>query len=79
MSLLSQAQHQNFIFVLALAEFTENTLTQADQLLEATAEVRQKKFGVDNEEFIEGMVGIAVPVNDDKNRIVAALILSTTS
>jgi IclR family transcriptional regulator, acetate operon repressor len=48
-------------------------------LLEATAEVRQKKFGVENEEFIEGMVGIAVPVNDDKNRIVAALILSTTS
>ncbi|MGY9062876.1 MAG: IclR family transcriptional regulator domain-containing protein [Rhodospirillales bacterium] len=79
MSLLSQAQRQNFIFVLALAEFTENTLTQADQLLEATAEVRQKKFGVENEEFIEGMVGIAVPVNDDKNRIVAALILSTTS
>jgi IclR family acetate operon transcriptional repressor len=79
LSLLSQAQRQNFIFVLALAEFTENTLTQADQLLEATAEVRQKKFGVENEEFIEGVVGIAVPVNDDKNRIVATLILSTTS
>jgi len=25
------------------------------------------------------VVGIAVPVNDDKNRIVATLILSTTS
>ena len=79
MSLSSQAQRQNLIFFLALEKFTENTLTQADQLLEATAEVRQKKFGVENEEFIEGMVGIAVPVNDDKNRIVAALILSTTS
>jgi DNA-binding IclR family transcriptional regulator len=44
LSLLSQAQCQNFIFVLALAEFTENTLTQADQLLEATAEVRQKNL-----------------------------------
>ena len=79
LSLLSQAQRQSLIFFLALEKFTENTLTQADQLLEATAEVRQKKFGVENEEFIEGMVGIAVPVNDDKNRIVAALILSTTS
>lgn len=64
----------NLISVLALEKFTENILTQADQLLEVTVEIRQKKVGVDNEEFIEGMVGIAVPVNDDKNYMVAAMV-----
>ena len=45
-------------------------------MLEVTVEIRQKKVGVDNEEFIEGMVGIAVPVpvNDDKNYMVAAMV-----
>lgn len=46
---------------------------QPQVLLQALDEIRKDQVGIDDEEFVEGMVAVAVPINDDKGRMVAAL------
>ena len=58
---------------LPLNALTPNTLTDREALLEELALVRKRGYAIDNEEFVEGMVAIAVPVKDADRRYVGAL------
>jgi DNA-binding IclR family transcriptional regulator len=58
---------------LKLEPCTANTITDSETLNAALAEIRETGVGTDNEEFLEGMVGVAVPVTDTKGRFFAAL------
>ena len=58
---------------LPLKELTPNTVTDEDALLEELAQIRKRGYALDNEEFVEGMVAIAVPVKDPERRYVGAL------
>ncbi len=58
---------------LSLKALTDNTLTDPDKLLEEVAQVRKRGYAVDNEEFFEGMVALAVPIKDAAKRYVGAL------
>ena len=73
LSSLTQRQCAELVPVLPLEKFTENTITSADALLDALAQIRREHVGIDDEEFIDGMVTLAVPINDEKGRMVAAL------
>lgn len=48
---------------------TEHTITSSEKLKEQLKVVKKQGIAFDNEEFIDGMIAIAVPVFDSKNRI----------
>lgn len=73
LSTLSPRQCNDLLSTLPLQKFTKNTITNADDLMAELATIRTDRVGVDDEEFVEGMVALAVPINDDKGRMVAAL------
>ncbi len=73
LSSLRKSQRRQLVDSLPLSKHTENTLTDRDQLLAALAEIRRTKIGSDNEEFVDGMVAIAVPIEDENNRLIATL------
>jgi len=52
-----------------LAESTKHTITSTDELKEQLKMIKKQGIAFDNEEFIDGMIAIAVPVFDSKNRI----------
>lgn len=58
---------------LTLSRMTDQTLCEI-QLLKAELErIKRQGYGVDNEEFIRGMVAVAVPVRDLHGHCVAAV------
>ncbi len=52
---------------------TANTITGADQLIQEISDVRKNGYAMDNEEFMEGMIALAVPIMDQNKRLVATL------
>lgn len=47
---------------LALERFTENTVTERDALVQQCKEIRKQGYAVDREEYLTGLVCLAVPV-----------------
>ena len=54
---------------------TSNTLTEKDCPLEELTLTTKRCFALDNEEFMDGVVAIAVPVLDCRKRFVGALAI----
>ena len=52
---------------------TPNTITDPDELLVELQMIRARGYSEDNEEFIEGMIALAVPVLDTSARMVCSL------
>lgn len=73
MASLSKTPRSKFVSGLKLDPRTENSVTDEDALLEELAATKKRGYAIDNEEFMEGMVAIAVPIVDDKGRFVGAL------
>lgn len=66
-------QRRTVIDALQLEPHTPRTLTDPEELDRAVRQARKDNLGVDDEEFIEGMVALAVPVMLDAKRIVATV------
>ena len=64
---------KSMVASLPLNARTENTLVDREKLLDELAQVRKRGYSLDNEEFVEGMVALAVPVKDGEGRYVGAL------
>lgn len=58
---------------LSLRPMTEKTITDPDTLRAELATVRERGFATDDEEFMDGMSAIAVPVKDHRGRLLATL------
>ncbi|MCX7558402.1 IclR family transcriptional regulator [Sulfitobacter sp. F26204] len=56
-----------------LVSHTEHTLTEPDMLVQEIDQIRSKGYSTDNEEFMEGMVAIAVPILDNLGRLTSTL------
>ncbi len=54
-------------------KMTERTVTNPKALKELLAETRARGYATDNEEFMQGMSAIAVPILDDRGRLLATL------
>ena len=52
---------------------TANTITNPDDLMTAVRTVRAQGYAVDDQEFMDGMVAVAVPIRDSMDRLVATL------
>ena len=48
-------------------------MTSVDELKREIAQIRKEKIGTDREEFLEGMVCVAVPIVDQQKRFFATL------
>ena len=73
MASLTSRKRRSFVESLSLERHTPHTHTGAETLLDDLAGVARRGYALDREEFIEGMVAIAVPVLDPEGRFVAAL------
>ena len=60
---------------LVLQRCTENTITDVDLLEAELDRTYAKRVGVDNEEYMAGLVCVAVPIVDDEGRFCAAIAL----
>lgn len=59
-----------------LERFTEQTITDLDELAKELAEIRDRGYGLDNEEYTLGVRCVAVPVRDHTGTVVAAMSVS---
>ncbi|WP_116134255.1 IclR family transcriptional regulator [Tropicimonas sp. IMCC34043] len=73
LSSLRGAQVQRYLEAVELAPRTPNTITDPAILLEEIATIRRQGFALDREEFMEGMIAIAVPILDQNGRLMATL------
>lgn len=62
-----------YISSIKLEARAPGTITNPERLLEEILETRKRSFSQDNEEFMEGMIAIAVPIYDDQKRLVSTL------
>lgn len=75
LSSLRKAKRHHLIDALTLARYARNTVVDREQLLAMLDQIRRNGVGTDNEEFVDGMVAIAVPIVDASERLIATLAL----
>lgn len=75
LSSLPPARRRLIVANLPLEPHTRNTITDPERLEAVLERIHDTGFGEDNEEFLEGMVAVAVPVRDGKGRLVATLAM----
>lgn len=79
LSFLSPARQQEFLSVLDLDRYTDNTITDPARLATELARIRDDGVSTDNEEFLAGVVCLAVPVTAPDGQIIAGLAISAPS
>jgi DNA-binding IclR family transcriptional regulator len=70
---LHRATRLRMVRSIELKRMTAKTLTDPDALLAELEQIARQGYAIDNEEFVDGMIAIAVPVLDRKKRFIAAL------
>ncbi|MEM8652660.1 MAG: IclR family transcriptional regulator [Pseudomonadota bacterium] len=73
LSSLSPAMQERIVGTMNLEAKTSNTLSRVEDLMSELKLIEQQGYAIDNEEFMDGMVAIAVPVVDDRGRYLASL------
>ncbi|MEM8541017.1 MAG: IclR family transcriptional regulator [Pseudomonadota bacterium] len=73
LSSLSPAMRERIVSTMNLDAKTANTLSNVDDLMAELTLIDRQGYALDNEEFMDGMVAIAVPVVDDRGRYLASL------
>lgn len=73
MASLSPARRRAFVQGLTLDRRTDNTHVAEDTLLDELGRISRVGFAIDNQEFMDDMFAIAVPVTDPQGRFTAAL------
>jgi DNA-binding IclR family transcriptional regulator len=58
---------------LKLQPLTKNTHSTPETLLTELKAIAKQGYAIDNEEFMDGMVAIAVPIRDTKERYLGSL------
>jgi len=59
-----------------LHRYTENTICDLDALDQEAREIKKRGYSVDDQEFLAGVVCLAVPVRNDDGTLCAALAIS---
>ena len=59
-----------------LQRYTDNTTVDVEELLAELAEVRNRSFAIDNEEYEIGVKCIAAPIRDHQGKVVGAISIS---
>ncbi|GAB3630327.1 transcriptional regulator, IclR family [Pandoraea terrae] len=73
LSQMPAAERRALLATMPLTSMTPRTLTAPDLLAAELDRIAARGVGIDNEEFVRGMVAIAVPVRADDARVIAAV------
>ncbi len=73
LSSLPSARRRRLVARIALEPHTANTITEPTALEAALKRIRSDGVGIDDEEFLDGMVAVAVPIKDPQGRLCATL------
>ena len=73
LALMAQRKRKAMLEGIALAPMTERTLTSVSALEAECREVAERDYALDCEEFIPGLVAVAVPVRDAQGEVRAAI------
>ncbi|MGD9867464.1 MAG: IclR family transcriptional regulator [Hyphomicrobiales bacterium] len=60
----------------SLYRYTKNTITEPDELESQLAVIRKRGYSIDDQEFLDGVICLAVPVHDSKGQVCAAIAVS---
>lgn len=77
LSFLPKLQRDRLLSQLPLRGSTEQTITNLDVLRAELIDIRKKRLSFNNQEFMPGMIAIAVPVMLDKTRACAAVAIQS--
>lgn len=72
---LSASVRRRLLTALPLEKHTANTITTVRAMEDALKLIRKQGIGTDNEEFLMGLVAVAVPVMDARRQVCAALAI----
>ncbi|MBS7661976.1 IclR family transcriptional regulator [Pseudomonas lalucatii] len=73
LSSLPRERRRRILNNLPLQRLARNTLTSAAELEAALQRIREEELGIDNEEFVDGLVACAVPIRGRDGRLFACL------
>jgi len=79
LSSLPSARRKLRLESLELNRFTDNTIINRNELLSELQQISEKGYATDNEEYMEGMVALAVAVKDTDGRLFATLSFQAPS
>ncbi|MEP1519396.1 MULTISPECIES: IclR family transcriptional regulator [Ascidiaceihabitans] len=77
LSSLNPRYIDRFLNAQVLEARTARTITNPSALKAELSATRKRGYATDNEEFMEGMVAVAVPILDDQGRLVSTLSAHT--
>lgn len=66
---------QRLLQMLPREKRTTHTMVDVQRLSNEMAAIRERGYSTDNQEFMDGMAAIAVPVRDDQDRLLTTLSL----
>ena len=73
LSSLKPGLFARYLSIVTLESYTDRTITDASLLSAEIDAVRNRGYATDNQEFMEGMVAIAVPLLDSQGRLMSTL------
>jgi len=73
LAMLTRAKRAKLLDNLPLRRFTENTITDRDKLELELERIRRDKVSTDNEEYLTGLVCVAVPVLSRDGKLCASV------
>jgi len=76
---LPSTKRSRLLAKLHFEQHTANTLTDVSELKEELKRLSAQDIGVDNEEFMQGMVAVAVPLRSDEGGFYGALAMHAPS
>lgn len=73
LAFLNSRTRKRMIERIELRPYTANTITSRDALDAACATIREQGYAVNNEEFHDGIISVAVPVTADTDAVISGL------
>jgi len=73
LSSLPRAKRESLISHIKPVSYTTNSILDLEKLSAELDLTESRGYALDNEEYIEGMVALAVPITDEDNRLYATL------
>lgn len=73
LSTLPKARRRFLLEKLEIKKYAQNTITDVKALEKNLDKIREQKFSISDQELLDGMVAVAVPITDGRGRFCAAL------
>ncbi|WP_246098832.1 IclR family transcriptional regulator [Paracoccus laeviglucosivorans] len=73
LSFMTDAALERFTELADLKAHTPQTIVSSDRLRDEVQRIRKNGYSTDGEEFVPGMIAVAVPVLDDADRLMATV------